>query len=426
MTVGEIIECSHTKARKDFMASIQKYTNDAVRNMILHNTREIIGNSNTDIDSSKTPLNYSFAMPTHGGKSDYKYYKELIDSRYIYGRGTSRESGTITACSWVVTCPKEIVDNPDKVNTFFEGTYNFISRRYGEENIISNSVHFDEAGEPHIHVLFAPSTAIDHDKIHYKTIKDKKPTITDTGRYEIGSHYKLENGERVPIKNYAKMSDYYDYKLSANDVINKYELQHFHQDLQNYLDANGIEGRVLNGATTGGNYTVKELKEFTQKTGLTLEDVKTQLTEHTLLESYVERTSKVQELEEIMHSKDIQIEALQKEVLAKDINLNNSEDVIKKDEQIKDLIHTINEKNLEISEVTEKNQNLENKLIEVQQELESKQKELVQVKARVDELEKEKSLEKTQEWGHSSAGWGDKTQSEWGARNLNIEEEHTW
>ena len=97
MTVGEIIECSHTEARKDFMASIQKYTNDAVRNMIRHNTREIIGNSNTDIDSSKTPLNYSFAMPTHGGKSDYKYYKELIDSRYIYGRGTSRESGTITA-----------------------------------------------------------------------------------------------------------------------------------------------------------------------------------------------------------------------------------------------------------------------------------------------------------------------------------------
>ena len=63
------------------MASIQKYTNDAVRNMIRHNAREIVGNSNTDIDTTKTSQNYSFAMPSHGGKSDYKYYKELVESR---------------------------------------------------------------------------------------------------------------------------------------------------------------------------------------------------------------------------------------------------------------------------------------------------------------------------------------------------------
>ncbi len=402
------------------MASIQKYTNDAVRNMIRHNTREIIGNSNTDIDSSKTPLNYSFAMPTHGGKSDYKYYKELIDSRYIYGRGTSRESSTITACSWVVTCPKEIVDNPDKVNTFFEGTYNFISHRYGEENIISNSVHFDEAGEPHIHVLFAPSTAIDHDKVHFKTIKDKKPTVTDTGRYEIGSHYKLENGERVPLKNYAKISDYYDYKLSANDVINKFELQHFHQDLQNYLDANGIEGRVLNGATTGGNYTVKELKEFTKNTGLTIEDVKTQLTEHTLLESYVERTSKVQELEADIKIKNAEIEQLKRETLQHK-NVEHTQDKIAYQKEIEN-------KNNEIDCLDRKISQQEAQINNLNHTNEALKAELEKAQERIAALEKEKQVEVTEEVTQTNerqSGWSNSSHSGW-SKTVDHEEVRTW
>ena len=402
------------------MASIQKYTNDAVRNMIRHNTREIIGNSNTDIDTKKTHLNYSFEMPSHKGMSDYKYYKELIDSRYIYGRGTSRESGTITACSWVVTCPKEIVDNPDKVNTFFEGTYQFISHRYGEENIISNMVHFDEAGEPHIHVLFAPSTAIDHDKIHYKTIKDKNPTITDTGRYEIGTHYKLENGERVPIKNYAKMSDYYDYKLSANDVINKYELQHFHQDLQRYLDTNGIEGRVLNGATTGGNFTVKELKEFTKNTGLTLDEVKTQLTEHTLLESYVERATKVQELEATIKTRNAEIEQLKREVVqhktldqAQD-KLAYQKEIENKNNELERLDKKISQQNAQIKELNQSNEALKAELEKAQE--------------RIAALEKEKQVEVTEEitkGNERQRGWSNSTHSGW-SKSIDHEEVRTW
>lgn len=157
------------------MASVNKYSGEAIVSLLRHNQREIVGNSNAAIIPEKTELNYSFPMPNHNELTDYKYYKKVLESNYLYGRGTQREKDAITACSWVVTAPKEIVGYKEKEDAFFKGVYDFISNRYGSENIINNRVHYDEAGEPHIHIIIVPSMQLDHDKIKHKTISDKKP-----------------------------------------------------------------------------------------------------------------------------------------------------------------------------------------------------------------------------------------------------------
>ena len=41
------------------MASVEKFTDAAVTNQLRHNAREIITNSNKDIDKARTHLNYS-------------------------------------------------------------------------------------------------------------------------------------------------------------------------------------------------------------------------------------------------------------------------------------------------------------------------------------------------------------------------------
>ena len=41
------------------MASVQKFTDSAVTNQLRHNAREIVNNSNKDIDKTRTHLNYS-------------------------------------------------------------------------------------------------------------------------------------------------------------------------------------------------------------------------------------------------------------------------------------------------------------------------------------------------------------------------------
>lgn len=307
------------------MASSEKFTDDAMCNMLRHNNRATANSSNKDIDPERTKFNYSFPMD-HGDLSDHKYYKQLVGKNYLYGRGSKREKDAVTGCGWVVTLPQEIQGYPDKEKAFFQGAFDFISERYGKENIINNAVHYDESGAPHIHVVFCPVTNLDHDIVQHKTIKTTKAVKLESGRYEYTYRFKLDdNGEKIKLKNYAKMSDYYDEKIDCNSVLNKVELRNFHQDLQKYLTDNGIEGTVINGKTDGINFSVKELKEFTAKTGLHLDEVKEMQGDKSLLESFADKNSKLTTLRKLLSEKNIEIQTLKEELTMKDNQLKNLE-----------------------------------------------------------------------------------------------------
>ena len=302
------------------MASVQKFTHDAMCSQKCHVNREYKNPSNQDIAPDRTPLNYSFPMK-HNGMDAFSYYKQLIGEKYLYGRGTQREKDAITGCGWVVTLPQEIYGDADKEKEFFAAVYDFISNRYGEENIITNAIHYDEAGLPHIHVVFCPVTDLDHDVVQNKTVKTSNAIQLESGRYEYTYRFKLdENGDRIPLKNYAHMSDYFDEKIDSNTVINKAELRHFHTDLQQYLSDNGIDGAVVNGKT-GTNFSVKELKDFTQRTGLHLQDVQALQGDRTLLESLTQYEKQNVELKQTFTSTLEQLSAAQAALLAKDNEL---------------------------------------------------------------------------------------------------------
>lgn len=302
------------------MAKVQKFTHAAMCSQKCHVRREHKNPSNQDIDPKRTPLNYSFPMH-HNGLDSFNYYKELIGEKYLYGRGTQREKEAITGCGWVVTLPQEIYGNSDKEKEFFSAVYDFVSNRYGKENIITNAVHYDEAGLPHIHIVFCPITDLDHDVVQHKTVKTSNTIQLESGRYEYTYRFKVdENGDRIPLKNYAHMSDYFDEKVDANTVLNKAELQHFHTDLQQYLSDNGIDGAVVNGKT-GTNFSVKELKDFTQRTGLHLQDVQALQSDRTLLESLTQYEKQNIELKQTFTSTLEQLSAAQAALLAKDNEL---------------------------------------------------------------------------------------------------------
>lgn len=223
------------------MASVEKFTDSAVVNQLRHCNREIKNDANKDIDSSRTYLNYSLTPARV--MSDYEYYKERKNELYCYGR-----SDVKTMAGWIVTAPQEL-ETREQMREFFETTSQFLIQRYGLENVISITCHFDEGkmekvkdrwgdyildengeiqkklvlGRPHLHFNFIPVT------------EDKNP-----------KHSQIE-------------------KICANDVLNKRELQHFHTDLKRYLKENNCPGAdgVLTGKTKaqGRNYTVAEMKE---------------------------------------------------------------------------------------------------------------------------------------------------------------------
>ena len=337
-----------------FMAEVEKHTSEAMDMIMKHNERKLKRDSNTDIDRARSRLNYAVPLD-HGGLPDRKYFKQLVEESYLYGRGSRREADAITAFSWVITLPKEVSDytandrpasgyiHPDEERQFFEAAVRFVSDRYGAENVVHNKVHYDEAGQPHIHVYVVPRKDLDHGQVHFKTKTTRHAVRTGSGRYEYERRYMLSDGtsvsvqeyekylatagttdRRIPVKNYAKISDYYDTKLSCKEIINTAELKHFHPDFAEYLRKNGLPGAdgVHTGVTGGKNISVKSMKEFTRTTGLTIDEARVLTQEKEALQEQVSALK--EQIKEIRHERDAEIAAKDREIeqLKKEINIS--------------------------------------------------------------------------------------------------------
>ena len=191
------------------MASVQKFADFEVAAQLNHNGRVIAIPSNKDIDHDRTEKNYNLAPER--GKSDYDYYKERKAQLHCYKRKDVK-----TMAGWIITAPKTLTASEHK--DFFVNCYQFLSQKYGEENIIQAVVHNDEGGQPHLHCCFIP------------VVPDMK-----------------HGGE----------------KICANDVLTRKALRNFHPELKKFLKDNGIDANINSGITRqqGGNKTVKELKK---------------------------------------------------------------------------------------------------------------------------------------------------------------------
>lgn len=159
-------------------------------------------------------------------------------------------------CSWVLTAPKDLPETEQA--DFLKASYEFMANRYGRENVISAYVHLDEAS-PHVHFAFIP-VAVD----------------------------KKRGG----------------YKVSAKEVINKHELQVFHQELSKYLEkALGHSVGVLNGETKGGNKTIAELKEKSARERAEKAEEQAKAAEVRLVETNAQYEAATKGLEKVLNEK---------------------------------------------------------------------------------------------------------------------------
>ncbi|EGT0001083.1 hypothetical protein I9Y31_003429 [Clostridium perfringens] len=189
------------------MAHFMKNTKGSCVNLLRHFERNegIKEYSNESIDFDKSYLNYNLA-PERGDQL------EFINKKCKEHKALNRKDVNVM-CNWIVTLPKEIDDEYEE-RRFFQKTYDFLSEKYGEENVISAYVHKDET-TPHIHFAFVP------------VVFDEKKS---------------------------------KYKISAKECVDRNELKAFHNDFQKYLDNYGFNCSVLNNTTSKGNKSIKELK----------------------------------------------------------------------------------------------------------------------------------------------------------------------
>lgn len=207
---------------------VEKLKKTVVGHMLQHYNRMAVNYGNKCIDHLRSDLNYNLAPKRD--VDDFSYYKQRLAQVKCQNRADVK-----TLCSWIVTLPKqEFTEEQEK--KFFQAAYDFMTKRYGEKNIVSAWVHKDEAGQPHLHFAFIPICL------------DRKKHIE---------------------------------KVSAKEVINRNDLQVIHKEMSKYMEhVFGHNIGILNGSTAGGNKTIAELKEKELQADIsTLEKVKSQSVE---------------------------------------------------------------------------------------------------------------------------------------------------
>lgn len=186
------------------MANYKKFTKAAVGQIFAHFDRSA-ENPTENIDRSRSHLNYNLAS-IEGKQID------ILNQRLSEVKVQNRKDVNVL-CTWVVTMPKSLPEG--KEEDFFKESYRFLEDKYGKDNVVSAFVHKDEI-TPHIHFAFVP------------VVHDKK-------------------NDRL--------------KASAKECVTRFDLQTFHAELQDHLEAKlGCEVEILNEATREGNKAIAELK----------------------------------------------------------------------------------------------------------------------------------------------------------------------
>ena len=197
------------------MAHMMKFTRASCGHMFAHFDRRAGHISNENLNRERTHFNYNLAI--HQTMEQGEFVRKRCAEVHCQNR-----KDVNVMVSWVVTAPKDLPEQEHKA--FFQASYDFLQQRYGRENVVSAYVHMDEV-TPHMHFAFVP--------VKHGFKQDKKNP-------DISIEY---------------------YKVSAKEVVNRYDLQSFHENLQCFLEKRlGHEVSILNGATKEGNKSIKELK----------------------------------------------------------------------------------------------------------------------------------------------------------------------
>lgn len=135
-----------------------------------HNERLYDSLTNKDIDKNKSFLNYELINNNH------RSYNEIIKDKIKelgYGQNGKKQlrKDAVKMCSWIITSDTDFFKNlsVEEEKRFFIESLNYFKDKFGQENIISATVHKDET-TPHLHLNLMP---ILDNKFNCKTLFNK-------------------------------------------------------------------------------------------------------------------------------------------------------------------------------------------------------------------------------------------------------------
>ena len=145
------------------MANLAKSTRSGLGQILAHvrrgseperypdgNLKKLRKYKNQNIVATHSKYNYN--LRERGDKlTDYQYIEKRVKEHNVLNRSDVNWLG-----SWVVSLPKCLHNaNEEDKELFFKETFEFLSKRYGKDNIVYAYVHMDET-TPHMHTGVTP------------------------------------------------------------------------------------------------------------------------------------------------------------------------------------------------------------------------------------------------------------------------------
>ena len=126
-----------------------------VKGIQIHDQREKeFSHTNSDIDFSKSNLNEDLY-----NSKNINYNHEIKNKIKKLNLTRAVRKDAIVMCQSLITSDKPFFDklSSQEQKQFFKDSFEFVKETYGEKNIISANIHYDEK-TPHMHINFVPIT----------------------------------------------------------------------------------------------------------------------------------------------------------------------------------------------------------------------------------------------------------------------------
>lgn len=184
---------------------IAKVKAGGVTGIQIHDRREKgVSHTNEDIDWSKTNENVDLL-------EQQERFRTVVNNRIgeLNLDRALRKDATVM-CQCLVTSDSTFFDkmSRDEQLEYFKKSYEFIENRYGKENMVSATVHFDEK-TPHMHVNFVPVTQ--DGRLSAKDLfgpKDLRKLQDDYNRHCRENGYDLERGKLDSDRKHLSVEEY--------------------------------------------------------------------------------------------------------------------------------------------------------------------------------------------------------------------------
>ena len=253
------------------MAHVAKYQAGALGNMCGHYERwggdlsKAAGRAN--IDPALTRQNYNLAPPRD---SQIGFINQRISELELK---KAPRKDAVRMCDCVITAPKSLAkaDRED----FFKAAYKTLARLYGENNVVSSWVHYDEPNaQPHMHFAWVPVTPDGRlsaksvlNRNHLKSLhatlqKDIEKELGKPVEVLLDDSSKREKGRYLDFQEFRQLTQAQDkYRSEALEARQKLENTRRHVEVQEHK-INRLESRIEGLESESGRLTEqnKQLK----------------------------------------------------------------------------------------------------------------------------------------------------------------------